>query len=248
MTGAVFCIVSDSSDAIHVEIEGDEFVVKTEGTLEYELVAIDNEHDTTTAYDYTATLYNSAGESQSSAVSPSSGTVNNKSSETLTIDAPNEPGTYTLKVVLDDETGDKDEEYTRSVDIHVVTPIKLSAKLTNESTVGLDNFVVYFKVDGEVIKDSRQVVSVDSESDTTISYEWIKYNPYAGKHTFAIVSDSESIIEINGLDKENAFFVGQSDYSGLTTILVLLTIILLAVLIYIYRKPVKNLGKPKARR
>ncbi len=243
-----FCLMPcDPADGMHVDIKGDDYVVKTSGSISYDIVGYDSAFDSTHSYDYTAALYDAAGKSQSSAVSPSSGTMSNGSYTTLSITAPSTAGTYTLKVTVTDGDDSKVKEVRESI-IRVVAPITLSATLENTSSIALKNLVVYFMVDGKKLDDSNQQVSVDAFGTSDIKYEYVTYGLSSGAHSYAIVTDSETVIDIVGLDVQNKFYVGQESYSGVTAILGVLAVILFIILLYIYRKPVKNYGKPKARR
>ncbi|MDY0292977.1 MAG: hypothetical protein RBQ77_00165 [Candidatus Methanomethylophilaceae archaeon] len=243
------CLVSDaSSDAVHVEIEGEKFVCEVDGTVTYELSAYDGDYDATKSFEYTASLLDGNGSAQSNAVSPSSGTVNNGSNVKIAVTAPSDAGTYTLKIALSVSDDDDSETVYRYAELKVVEPITLGATLNNNSKVELQDFVVYFMVDGVRMEDSRTTVSVAANGSTSISYDWIVAGPSSGKHTFAIVADAEAVGEIKGLGEENPFYVGQSDYSGVTVTLGVFALVLLVLLVYIFRKPVKNYGKPRSRR
>ena len=56
------------------------------------------------------------------------------------------------------------------------------------------------------------------------------------------------MVNITGLDQESVFYIGHDDYQIATVLAALLFVILLIVLIFVIRKPVKNYGKPKGRR
>jgi hypothetical protein len=47
---------------------------------------------------------------------------------------------------------------------------------------------------------------------------------------------------------DSAFYVGQASYALAEGVMIVVFIGLLIFLVFIYRKPVKNVGKPKGRR
>ena len=61
-------------------------------------------------------------------------------------------------------------------------------------------------------------------------------------------ADGGNIVSIEGLGEEHTFYIGDNSYTWVTALLVLVIILLLFVMVWVYRKPVKNYGKPKSRR
>jgi uncharacterized protein YpmB len=247
-----FLVSASDVDGASSEIKGDTNVVKTGGSLTYQIVFYEEDEFETLHITYKAVLNNSAGTAQSGAVSPSSGTLENGVEADLNIKAPSEAGKYTL-VVTFIETKDKADpvstERTRTVT--VVKPVTLTATLENNSNVDFTDFAVYFKVDGKLMDDSRQLVSITSKGGTaTVKYEWVSETISGGKHTFVVVAGAENIGDFKDiiLGDEGTFWVGHSDYGLFNILLGVLLIVIILGLIYFYRKPVKNYGKPKARR
>lgn len=246
-------LLEDSSevDGASAIIKGDTNVVKVKGTLEYQIMFYETDEFETLEIKYSAVLKNSSGTNQSSAVSPSSGTLTNGVETTLTVTAPSAAGKYTLVVTFTETIDDGDEIKTeRTQTITVMEPIKLSATLKNNSNVDFADFAVYFYVDGELVEGSKSLVSVKAGETTTVTYDWVADPLRNGKHMFKIVAGDENIGDYKDviLGGEGEFYVGHSDYGLMNILLGVLFIIMLIVVIYLYRKPVKNYGKPKSRR
>jgi len=249
--GAVLLESSSNVDGATSYIQGDTDLVKTGGTLTFSIMYFETEEFDSLEISYKAELKDGRGNVQSNAVSPSSGTLTNGTESTLTVTAPDAAGKYTLVVTF---TAEKDEEDAvtteRTQTVNVVEPIVLSAVLVNNSKVDFTDFAVYFKVNGELIEDSRTLVTVSTGGTTTASYEWVVSALPNGSHTFQVVAGDENVggSSTTFLGGEGTFYVGYSDYGLLNILLVVLLIVLIIVIIYLYRKPVKNYGKPKSRR
>jgi len=249
--GAILFESGSSSDGATVSITGDTNLVKVSGTLTYQIMYFESEEFETLNITYTAVLNDSNGNAQSGAVSPASGSLSNGVDTALTITAPSSPGNYTLKVTY---VGQKDSDpavtSVKTQTINVVTPITLTATLKNNSNVDFTDFAVYFKVDGTLIDDSKQLVTVAAGKTTSVSYDWVVQSLSNGGHDFQLVAGSENIGNdtTSFIGGHGTFYVGNSDYSLVNILLVLLLIIVVIALIYFYRKPVKNYGKPKSRR
>lgn len=255
------CLVplADDTEAVYYDIDGD-LVIGVEDEAEYRITYTNNDYsgyqDVSMSISYEAELVDSSGNVVSDGVSPSSGSLDSGISETLTVTAPDEAGTYTLRVhytvevtyVDDDgETVEVDDDRDDSVTISVVEPIALSVTLTNSSSADL-TFGVYFYVNGEIIEDSYTLVSVAAGASSTVSYEWIT-TAGAGTYTYYVLgADSGNVVDVTGLGEERTFYIGDNSYTVWIVLLVILIIILALVMIWVYRKPVKNYGKPKSRR
>ena len=249
--GAFMLGTSEDVDAASSEIRGDTNVVKVSGSLDYELLFFEAEEFSTLDIRYSAALRDSKGNSVGS-VSPSSGSLYNGVTSSITVKAPSTPGKFTLVVTFTEKIDDKDEvKSEKSLTITVVKPITLKTTLMNNSKVDFTNFAVYFYVDNELIEESRTLVSVKSGEETNVSFDWITDTINDGsKHTFKIVPGSENIGDYTDviLGGEHTFYAGHSDYGLPNIIMAILIIVMLLLLIYISRKQVKNYGKPKSRR
>ena len=192
---------------------------------------------------FNAKIVNKSGDTVANAVSPTSGTLYSDTEKTLTVTVPSKVGTYRLVVEykLDDEKA-LEEEYQ----FKAVNPIKLTVNLKAEDvTLNLDGFGVYFYIDGQKMEDSYTTISMGSSGTGSVSYEWIA-DP-EGTHTFCVKAVSNSGM-IKGLDEEHVFYAHDSDYSLIIALSVIILILLILFAYRIYRKPIKNYGKPKSRR
>jgi hypothetical protein len=248
--GAVVLTGPSEVDAASTSITGDTDIVKIKGTLEFDITFYETDDFSTLDIRYDIALKDSSGETQTNAVSPSTGSLSNGIPLSIVVTAPEKSGRYTLNVTftetIDSNPSVKSE---KSVTITVVEPITLKSTLKNTGNVDITDFAVYFKVDGKLIDGSKTLVSVETGKETTASYDWVTVGLSNGRHTYQLVAGDENA-GISGvvLGEEGSFYVGHSD-SGLVTILsALLLVVLIIIAIYVYRKPVKNYGKPKSRR
>ena len=247
--GAVILDSADETDAATSSIRGDTNVVKVSGQLKYDIIFQESESFSTLDITYTATMKNTDG-GYAGSISPSSGALSNGVSSTLTVTAPSSPGKYILSVTfvekIDGGEGIKSE---KSVTITVVKPVSLTSKLTNNSNVDFTDFAVYFVVDGERVDDSRSLISVKAKGETTVSYDWVTESA-SGTHSFNLVAGEENIGDYSDIiiGEVHEFYFGHSDYKVVNILLVIILVVLALVVIYFYRKPVKNYGKPKSRR
>ena len=83
---------ADSEQTANYSITGDETSVKPSGELKFDMTFKEISSYTTLSISYTAKLTNSSGTTQSSAVSPSSGDMDNGEVVTLTVTAPTTTG------------------------------------------------------------------------------------------------------------------------------------------------------------
>ncbi len=255
------------TDAVYSNISGDA-VIGTSASEEYVITYNNTDYsdktDVSVAVSYSAKFVDSKGETVSSGVSPSSGSMDNGGSATLTVKAPSNTGDYRLIVTYDvDVTYTDDEGKTVEVpeadlaredtySIKVVTPVVLSVTLTNDSDVDLSSYGVYFAMlesgSWVTLDDSYKTVDLAKAGTATVSYNWVA-DPSDGKYTFKVIpADSGNLITITGIDEEHVFYIGDNDYSIWIWILVLFVVIMALVMVWVYRKPVKNYGKPKSRR
>ena len=227
-------------------------MVKTGGTLTYEASFYYEKSASSTEVSFDAYLLNPSGEKETGKVSPSTGKYYYNETRNLTVTAPDTAGDYTLvvdyngTVMVDGQTIEVSGSNRAAV--KVVNPIVLTADITNNGSVALDSLKVKFVVDGQTIEGSEKTVEDIKPGETkSVTYEWVTDSLSPGKHTFMAVSDT-TLLNVTGLNNENVFYIGHNDYQVATILIALLFVVLLFVLIYVYRKPVKNLGRPKGRR
>lgn len=261
---AAVCLVpmvdaEETTNAAFTPIEGDRVLgVSDKGTytIMYNNPRLADMVDTDISIEYTAKLVNSNGETQSSAVSPSSGDLNNGESAEIEVTAPKTAGSYTLKVEFVCEATPADEDAEKYKDtssteykIKVVNPITLSVtlKATGESILDPSGVGVFFFVDGEKKDDSYTTFTMSSNGTATVSYKLVA-DLSSGAHTFKVVSADGSEGMIEGLGEEHTFYIGDNSYTALTALVIVVVILLIVIMVWVYRKPVKNFGKPKSRR
>lgn len=222
----------------------DEFVVKTGGTINYESVFYDDDLGGAEV-NFTAYLLKPNGERHAGGVSPSTWRHTSSSAEnekTIKVTAPDTEGTYRL--VVEYETDDEENPKSGSSQalVRVVVPITLKAEVVNNSDVE-GSIAVMFWVDDKPIEDSKQdVKNLKPGKKETVTYEWVTDSLGEGVHTFKL--RSESGIDID----EGEFYIGHNEYRWASIVMGIMAVILIISLIWVVRKPIKNYGKPKARR
>jgi len=234
----------DDTFRTYTDIRAESYLVGVGKTVEYKIFAIgDNDKDVK----FAASLKDSNGNTVSR-VTPTTGNSVSADGTTLTVTAPGDAGMYTLTVVftyLDDN--DDEIVVTKTAPVRVVTPIKLSATLKNNSGT-LTELSVWFIVDGVKVEGSEKEISIKAGGTETVTYDWVTEGLGHGAHTMTIGAEI-GILEEGLIDTSTStFYVGQNSYTLTEVLLVVVLIVLLIVLIIVIRKPVKNVGKPKARR
>lgn len=253
MFAAGFCIAADDSDGEYFNVAPEEgFMVKTGDKLTYEASFFHESSTSGINVRFDAYLLDPSGEKVTGKVSPSTGTFYYNETKRLTVTAPDSAGDYTLVVEYNGTVtveGEKvDVSGSNRALVKVMNPVVLKAEITNNGSVMLDSLTVEFVVDGQVIEGSKKTVEDIKPGETkSVTFDWVTDSLSPGKHTFMAVSETE-LINVSGLNSENVFYIGHNDYKTATIIMALLLVVLVFVLIYVYRKPVKNLGKPKGRR
>ena len=266
IAAASVCVLSSETDAYESGITADKNLLKTGGTGTFTAVYNNTDYDDSDKYtdvshdiEYTAKLVNSAGETQTSGVSPSSGDVGNNEHFDLTVTAPSSAGKYKLIVDFEDKGSYKEvgSETTHTMNskghyeysIKVVEPVKLSVTVdvSSDSKVDLNAYGVYFEIDGKKMDDSYTTFSSNSDGTFTASYEYVA-DLSDGTYKFRVVPADGSIVTIEGLDSYHTFYIGDKSYTAYIAISIVFVILMILVLVWVLRKPVKNFGKPKSRR
>ncbi|MCQ2078887.1 MAG: hypothetical protein MJZ38_02370 [archaeon] len=235
---------ADSASSASVELSDN--IVATEKTLTATLKFSADSGFTTGSY--TAKLVNSSGTTQSGALSSTSGTIGSVPySKDITVTAPKTAGKYTLEVEFTATISGEKSVQNVSKTIEVREPITLSVEISNNGSLAVSNAPVYFYVDGVKVVESEQKLTVAPGDKTTVSYKYFNKDLSAGHHTFKLVS-SDASYNITGLEKSYDFYYEQGNNDLMTWIMVIVFIVVLIAAIFVFRKPVKNYGKPKARR
>ena len=251
------------------DITGEKNVIGVGDDADYQIIYTNHDYDDAETYpnlsmaiEYDAKLVDEDGDTVSNGVSPSSGDLDNGVAQNVTVSAPDDAGRYTLVVEYTAEVTyttvneDGEEETveddpivrTEELPLRVVEPITLSVTLSNASGEPLQGYGVYFFVNGEKIEDSYTVINLEADGTTTISYDWIT-DSGNGTYEFHVEAvDGGNMVDIEGLGEKHTFYIGDNDYTWMIALLVIVIILLIIVMAWVYRKPVKNYGKPKSRR
>ena len=239
-------VMSDDSSAADGTGSGvvtfDSYYIATEKTTDAHIVFTDS-----AAYSeitWSAKLTNSSGSTQSGALSKTSGSA---AEETITVTAPKVAGNYTLTVTFKEKVDSDSYEYTAKAVLHVGNPITLSVtlKVPSSAGVGFSNNV-YFYVDGVKCDDSEQMLTINPGETKTVQYKYYNHNLSSGKHTYYVAAGEN--VDVTGLDAKQTFYYEQSTQDYLLWIAGIIVVLMILFAVWVFRKPVKNYGKPKARR
>ena len=243
---------ADSSQAsASIEFKGT--YVGVEDEIEADITFDYSGEETIRSITYEAKLVDSKGNTQTNAVSPSSGSLTKGVAKTIDIDAPKTAGTYRLQVTFTCEFQDESVgkiELTKEQSLRVVGKITLTATISNQSDASV-TLNVDFYVDGSATKvnDDPVSVTVAAHSTADAKYTYAPEFMSNGAHTYCIkAAEGQVGGELVNLDQTHTFYVGDDDYRVYEYLLVALFVFLLFVLVWVYRKPVVNRGKPKSRR
>jgi hypothetical protein len=232
----------------YADIRADTYLIGTDLTATYTIYA----HDVNGRSDrvsFEAKVIDSDG-NKVGRVSPDTRSYVDSGGTKLTVTAPSDPGSYTLSVEFTfTDTNSQTVVVTKTAPVKVVTPIKLSATVDNSKGGTIYDMEVWFEVDGVKVEGSNETVTITAGSTKEIFYNWVTEALPKGEHTVILrgqIGPTDHPVE--GLNTPVTFYVGQSDYTMTKVLAGVLLVVLLIILIVIYRKPVKNVGKPKARR
>lgn len=239
----VVALADDSSASTFDLVPDEDDYAKVSGSLSYKLKYIVDAD-----VPYTAKIVDSKGDSVGS-VSPSSGTLYKGGSDrTLSLSMPSTAGDYKLVV----EFTENDAKVQRTAFVRAVDPIELSITVENKGDASRTFMVHFYIKDGDSwnkIEDSGEEITVDAKGTKDVTYDYIVRD--VRNTTFCLVAETGSLgEEISGLGFENAhsFYTSPNDYTLIEWICVIVLLILIVIAIWIYRKPIRNRGKPKGRR
>lgn len=163
------------------------------------------------------------------------------------ITLPSTEGDYTYHI---DYLLDSEKKWSDEVSIKAVKAITLKATVKNSGDATVSMYVHFLvKKDGVATKvdGSEQLVDVEAGKSKDVTCEYIVKD--VSNIEFCVTSSSDSIKGlVSGLDSWKTVYSSDNDYTAITVFLVIVVIIMIAVGIWILRKPVVNTGKPKARR
>lgn len=235
-------LISDDSSALGFELTGDDFA-EVETTVSFELSYKDVENGSK----YTAKLLDSHGNDMVAISGTSStGTLSGTSSRYFSVEVPSTSGDYRMVVNIVDENDNFVAEV--AAPLRAVEPITLKVTLKNNADVAR-SLLVYFFVNGEKIEDSKQEIEVPANDTLEVTYDYVVKD--IGTSTFylnADIDDNFGVIEGLGPEHSHTFYPAQNSYALIEGIAIFVLVVVGLIAIYIYRKPVKNFGKPKSRR
>ena len=237
-----FIVISDDASAVSYDLSGDDFA-EVDSSVTYTL-AYDVDADTK----YTSKLIDANGNEMTSAVTSGTGTMYKDSTtdKTITVRVPKEAGNYRLVVTLTNTNGDVLETITAP--LKAVEPVVLSATLKNDASAERE-LIIYFVINGVKVEDSKQDITVPAKGTKEVTYHYVVRDVSDGEF-YLIADDSSFGGQITGLgpDHTHKFYVEDKSYTFLEVTAVVVLLIVVLLMIWVYRKPVKNYGKPKSRR
>ena len=240
-------VISDDASAMSYDLSGADFAevdTSVNYTLDYKGVP-----DSTK---YSAKLVDGSGNEMTSAVtSGSSGSLSASNSDksgekSITVRAPKDAGNYRLIVTITD--ADKNEIEILISPLKAVDPVVLSATLKNSESAERA-LTIYFVINGVKVDDSKQDIVVPANGTKEVTYDYVVKDVSDGE--FYIVADDTTFGgQVTGLgaDHVHTFYVDDKSYTLIEVIAVIVLLIVVFLMIWVYRKPIKNYGKPKARR
>ncbi len=235
-------VLADDASAVSFNIEMEEDYVKVSGSITYTVSWTDADD-----YKYEAILVDSDGEKVSSGISSgSSGTCSDSGASDVVISAPSKAGDYRLKVTFTNT--ETEETIVREAPLKVVDPIKLTVTLKNSGEAA-QTLKVYFYINGEKMEDSGQEVTISGNGTKDVTYNYVVKDVKETKY-YVDVEGSGMSGEVSGLGPNSVatYYTHANDFTIIEAILIIALILLLIGAIYIYRKPIKNYGRPKGRR
>jgi hypothetical protein len=243
LAACCFVPLCETDAAGEIEHEGT-YVFKV-STNEKFTIRYDLEEGQEGSITFNAKVTNKAGETVNNAVSPSTSTLQDGNDKSLTVMVPSTAGDYTLVVefLVDDVKVDE-----KTYAFKAVNPIVLTVNFkVDDMTLDLEEFGVYFYIDGEKMEDSYTTISLSANGTGKATYNWIADPDKSVSHTFYVEAVGSTAM-IEGLDEVHVFYASDNDYTWIIVLSFVVLIVLIIYAIRVYRKPVKNFGKPKARR
>jgi hypothetical protein len=246
--GAAAC---DSDAAANGFVIFDDDVVKVEGVAEATIRLDIPDSYEQAGITYSAKLVDGEGSTMSEAVSPSTGSLTPSVPATLEVTAPEKAGKYRLIVTFTYSLDDGDDlKLVKEAVLKAVEPIALTVELTNTSDVDVLGLLLDFYVDGrKVNQDPVEAGRIAAGATASVTYDYAT-DTSGGAHTFKVMVSEDSLIEgnITGLGKEHTFYIGMDSHTWMNVLMAIILVVIVLVAVYVHRKPVKNYGKPRARR
>ena len=248
-----FVAVADDSSAtesFELSAKGDDYVAVGK-TLTYVLT-----YDIDTSLPFKAELLDSDGNAVGK-VSPASDSLSpSQTSETFEVTAPDTAGDCYLRVTVTkpaETEGGEETTFVRTAYLKAVDPIVLSVTVENKGDAQRTFTACFYIQDGDDwirLDDSEQQnITVNAGATRTITYNYVVKD--VENTTFCLQAEGAALGgDIVGLGPDHAhtFYKDANDYKVIEYVCIAVLVILLIVAIWIFRKPIKNRGKPKARR
>jgi hypothetical protein len=237
----------DERTGLFADIRGESYIVATGKTITYTIYADGGSEP----IGFRASLRDSGGNTVGSISAQGRATTVDMEGVVLTVTAPSTPGTYTLTVEFTfTDIADTKTTVTKTAPVKAVKPVTLTATVYNTGDGGtIYDMEVWFEVDGVRVDGSERPITINAGSNQKVTYEWATDTLSNGAHTVTLRGQvGPNDYSVEGLNDPMAFYVGQKSYSLIETILIIMLIVMLIILFIVFRKPVKNFGKPKGRR
>ena len=240
---AGFVLIADDTDATSFEVTSEKDWCQTGERFEFTVCGDKDAQD----LKYSYVLYDSDGNKMSGTSSSYDSDVS-KNPREHSITVPKEAGNYRLVVTFMDK--DKNTVAERVIPVKVVEPVTLSVTLFNPGDAKR-TLNVYFVVNGERMEDSgKEAITIEPNSSKTVTYDYV-VRDLGYSTTFYVEAADETLggdVEGLGPEHSHTFYTQQNNYTFIEVLVVIILLIVVIAAIWVYRKPIKNLGKPKSRR
>ncbi len=171
-------------------------------------------------------------------VTGSSPTLGEKFNETqdsnifqVNVTAPPIPQKMVLNIEGASLLGNQSVLVSDDVKISIVRPINFRATIKNPSNSTLENVLVSFKVDGELVGSAEPIKQIGPLGEGTASYSWITKEISPGRHELKIEIDLNGDGVIDEERGESFFIEGFYGPQGDPNIFVVILIVLLVIII-----------------
>lgn len=179
------------------------------------------------------------------AVEPEFGIVDGEKEIEVTV--PDSAGSYLLRVVF---TFDDGSEITRTWLIDVVRPYVFTATVVNSGDITVTGIPVKFILNGDQVIHETTVDLAPGE-EKELEYRFIDHRLSSGRNTITVTVDPQGelvTLATGTTSMTTSFYIGQPDYSLSNWIMGITLLIMSFALVWVYRKPKRNLGRPRGRR
>jgi hypothetical protein len=189
-------------------------------------------------YTYTASV--STGK-----VTPTTGKASGTSLD-LIVTAPTTVGDQVLTVNITSADVTPAVSTVATYTIHVIAPVLITATVKNTANVTANNVPVEFYADGNLV--NKTTVSVPALGSKQVFYNWTAPNLAQGKHSLEVkVDPNNQFISFSddSTTYATSFYIGDSGYGLVNTMLTILFVIVALVLFFTYmgRGRKKRAGK-----